>query len=73
MNSAKATAVPLRSGLWAAIAVVIVGLNLRPAIVAVAPVFDVLTVRLELSSVLAGALVTLPVLCFGVLGPLAPA
>ncbi len=64
---------PLRSGLWAAIAVVIVGLNLRPAIVAVAPVFDVLTVRLELSSVLAGALVTLPVLCFGVLGPLAPA
>lgn len=64
---------PLRSGLWAAIAIVIVGLNLRPAIVAVAPVFDVLTVRLELSSVLAGALVTLPVLCFGVLGPLAPA
>lgn len=59
-------------GLWAAIAVVLVALNLRPVIVAVSPVFDTISSELGLTSVLAGLLVTLPVLCFGVLGPLAP-
>ncbi len=59
-------------GLWAAIAVVLVALNLRPVIVAVAPVFDTISRELGLTSVLAGLLVTLPVLCFGVLGPIAP-
>lgn len=73
MTKPNPVAGSLRGSVWAAIAVVIVGLNLRPAIVAVAPVFDVLRVRLELNSFLAGALVTLPVLCFGVLGPMAPA
>ncbi len=60
-------------GAWAAIAVVLLALNLRPVIVAVAPLFDTISVELELSSFLAGLLVTLPVLCFGALGPLAPA
>jgi CP family cyanate transporter-like MFS transporter len=59
-------------GLWAAIAVVILALNLRPVIVAVSPLFDTISAQLELSSFLAGLLVGLPVLCFGVLGPLAP-
>lgn len=59
-------------GTWAAIAVVLVALNLRPVIVAVSPVFDTISKDLGLTSVLAGLLVTLPVLCFGVLGPVAP-
>lgn len=59
-------------GTWAAIAVVLVALNLRPVIVAVSPVFDTISSELGLTSVLAGLLVTLPVLCFGILGPLAP-
>lgn len=63
---------PVSGGLWAAIAVVLVALNLRPVIVAVAPVFDTISRELGLTSVLAGLLVTLPVLCFGVLGPIAP-
>lgn len=62
----------ISGGTWAAIAVVLVALNLRPAIVAVAPIFDTISAELELTSFLAGLLVTLPVLCFGVLGPLAP-
>ncbi|HEY9498499.1 MAG TPA: MFS transporter [Terrimesophilobacter sp.] len=67
---------PLRSfsgGVWAAIAVVLVALNLRPVIVAVSPLLDTISTDLELTSFMAGLLVTLPVLCFGVLGPLAPA
>jgi len=63
---------PVSGGVWAAIAVVLVALNLRPAIVAVAPLFDTISAELELSSFLAGLLVTLPVLSFGLLGPLAP-
>ncbi|GAA3738439.1 MFS transporter [Leifsonia bigeumensis] len=63
----------ISGGTWAAIAVVLVALNLRPVIVAVAPLFDTISAELELSSFLAGLLVTLPVLCFGALGPLAPA
>ena len=66
---------PTRSvdgGVWAAIAVVLVALNLRPVIVAVSPLLDTISVDLRLSSLMAGLLVTLPVLCFGVLGPVAP-
>ena len=61
-----------RRGLWAAVAVVLVALNLRPTIVAVSPLLDEISVALELTSFTAGLLMTLPVLCFGVLGPLAP-
>ncbi len=73
VDSVVAPARALPSGrLWAAIAVVLVALNLRPVIVAVSPVFDLISSDLKLTSVLAGLLVTLPVLCFGALGPLAP-
>lgn len=61
-----------RKGLWAAVAVVLVALNLRPTIVAVSPLLDEISLALELTSFTAGLLMTLPVLCFGVLGPLAP-
>ncbi|HRP99458.1 MAG TPA: MFS transporter [Terrimesophilobacter sp.] len=59
-------------GLWAAVAVVLVALNLRPTIVAVSPLLDEISADLELTSFTAGMLMTLPVLCFGALGPLAP-
>lgn len=75
MTESGSTAVSRRTGFgatWAAIAVVLVALNLRPVIVAVSPVFDTISTELGLTSVLAGLLVTLPVLCFGVLGPIAP-
>lgn len=71
MIGASGSVVP-RRGLWAAIAVVLVALNLRPTIVAVSPLLDEISGALELTSVTAGLLMTLPVLCFGVLGPLAP-
>jgi CP family cyanate transporter-like MFS transporter len=71
-GSAVAGRQSFSGGLWAAIAVVLVALNLRPAIVAVSPLLDTISADLRLSSFLAGLLVTLPVLCFGALGPLAP-
>ncbi len=71
-RQAVAGGATISGGVWAAIAVVLVALNLRPVIVAVAPLFETISAELELSSFLAGLLVTLPVLCFGALGPLAP-
>lgn len=59
-------------GLWAGIAIVLLSLNLRPVIVAVSPLLDEISAELELSSFLAGSLITLPVLCFAIIGPLAP-
>jgi CP family cyanate transporter-like MFS transporter len=61
-----------RRWLWAAIAVVLLALNLRPAVVAMSPLLDTISAELQLSGLAAGFLVTLPVLCFGVLGPVAP-
>lgn len=61
-----------RKGVWAAVAIVLVALNLRPTIVAVSPLLDEISAALELTSFTAGILMTLPVLCFGVLGPVAP-
>lgn len=61
-----------RGGLWAAIGVVLLSLNLRPTIVAVAPILDSINADLELTPFAAGLLLTLPVLCFGVLGPVSP-
>lgn len=58
--------------LWAAIGIVLVSLNLRPAVVAMAPLLDELSAGLGLSAAGAGVLMTLPVLCFGVFGPAAP-
>jgi CP family cyanate transporter-like MFS transporter len=62
-----------RTHLWSLALIVLVALNLRPAIAAVGPLLADIRADLDLSSATAGALTTLPVLCFGAFGLLAPA
>jgi MFS transporter, CP family, cyanate transporter len=52
--------------------VILVAINLRPAAASIGPVLDRIQDDTGLSSGWAGALATLPVLCFGLLAPLAP-
>ncbi|HEX4010090.1 MAG TPA: MFS transporter [Solirubrobacteraceae bacterium] len=52
--------------------VVLVAVNLRPAAASIGPVLNRIQAQAGLSSGWAGALTTLPVLCFGLLAPLAP-
>ncbi|HEY5428244.1 MAG TPA: MFS transporter [Solirubrobacteraceae bacterium] len=52
--------------------VVLIAINLRPAAASIGPVLDRIESSTGLSSGWAGALATLPVLCFGLLAPLAP-
>jgi CP family cyanate transporter-like MFS transporter len=52
--------------------VVLIAINLRPAAAAIGPVLNRIQSDTGLSSGWAGALTTLPVLCFGLLAPLAP-
>jgi CP family cyanate transporter-like MFS transporter len=52
--------------------VVLVAINLRPAAASLGPVLGNIQSSLGLSSGWAGLLATLPVLCFGLLAPLAP-
>jgi CP family cyanate transporter-like MFS transporter len=61
----------LRSAALAA-GVVLIAINLRPAAAAIGPVLNRIQADTGLSSGWAGALTTLPVLCFGLLAPLAP-
>ena len=56
-----------------AAAMVLLAANLRPAAAAVGPLLDRIKSETGLSATGAGALTTLPVLCFGALAPLAPA
>ena len=58
--------------LWSGIAVVLVSLNFRPAVVSMAPLLDEISAAVGLTPFTAGLLLTLPVLCFGALGPTAP-
>ncbi|MEO7006467.1 MAG: MFS transporter [Terrimesophilobacter sp.] len=58
--------------LWSGIAVVLVSLNFRPAVVSMAPLLDEISAAVGLTPLTAGLLLTLPVLCFGALGPTAP-
>lgn len=53
-------------------AIVLVALNLRPAAAAIGPVIHRIRADTGLSAAGASLLVTLPVLCFGALAPLAP-
>jgi CP family cyanate transporter-like MFS transporter len=55
-----------------AIGLVLVAVNLRPGVVAVAPLLDTIRADTGMSTTMAGLLTTLPVLCFGLLAPLAP-
>lgn len=55
------------------ITVCVLAFNLRAPMMAVAPLLETIRQDLGLSSVSAGFITTLPVICFGVLSPLAPA
>jgi CP family cyanate transporter-like MFS transporter len=55
------------------VAVVLTALNLRPAITSVGPLLDEVRGSLGASETWAGLLTTIPVLCFAVAGPVAPA
>jgi CP family cyanate transporter-like MFS transporter len=55
-----------------AVGVVLVAINLRPAAASVGPVLGRIQSGVGLSSGWAGVLTTLPVLCFGLLAPVAP-
>ncbi|WP_397473157.1 CynX/NimT family MFS transporter [Pusillimonas sp.] len=54
------------------IIILYVGMNLRPSLVAVGPVISSIQSGLGLSGTSLGALLTLPVLCFGLFAPFAP-
>ncbi|WP_018333136.1 CynX/NimT family MFS transporter [Actinomycetospora chiangmaiensis] len=53
------------------VAVLLIALNLRPAVVAVSPLVAQIRTDLGISSAVAGLVTTLPVLCFGLLAPVA--
>lgn len=63
--------VVLRPGLLL-LGLVLVALNLRPALSSMAPLLGEVSDRLGLSAAQAGLLTTLPVLCLGLFAPLAP-
>jgi CP family cyanate transporter-like MFS transporter len=50
----------------------LVALNLRPAVTSVGPLLEEIVQSLGLDRAEAGILTTLPVLCFGLIGPVAP-
>lgn len=57
---------------WFSLAIVLVAANLRPAVVGVAPLLADIEAGAGLSATAAGVLSALPVLCFGLLAPVAP-
>ncbi|MFE5311052.1 CynX/NimT family MFS transporter [Isoptericola sp. NPDC056605] len=61
---------PLGAG--AVLAIVLAALNLRPGVVAVSPLLGEILAEEGLSATAGGVLTTLPVLCFGILAPVAP-
>jgi MFS transporter, CP family, cyanate transporter len=63
---------PRRRHLWWLGAVVLVALNLRPAIASVPPLADTISADLGLSAAATGVLTTLPLVCMGLFAPLGP-
>lgn len=57
---------------WAAVAVALLAANMRPAVASVGPVLDDIRRGLQLSSAETSFFTTVPVLCFGLLAPVAP-
>jgi CP family cyanate transporter-like MFS transporter len=57
---------------WIGVSIVLVAANLRPAVVAVSPLLEEIQAVERLSGTAAGVLTALPVLCFGLLAPVAP-
>jgi CP family cyanate transporter-like MFS transporter len=58
--------------IWGGASIVLVALNLRPAVVGVGPLLAEIQVSEGMSGTAAGVLTALPVLCFGLIAPLAP-
>lgn len=75
VTSVRVPAVPRRaaSGAVVVVAILLLGLNLRGPFVAVSPVLETIRADLHIGAATAGLLTSLPVLCFGVLTPLASA
>ena len=64
---------PVVSRLWLLLfGLVLVALNLRPALSSLSPLLNNVSTSLGLSAAKAGLLTTLPVLCLGLFAPLAP-
>jgi MFS transporter, CP family, cyanate transporter len=61
-----------RTGALLAVGLIAAALNLRPSIVAVSPILGTIRADTGMSTAVAGLLTTLPLLCFGLLAPLAP-
>ncbi|MFB9740368.1 CynX/NimT family MFS transporter [Pseudonocardia sulfidoxydans] len=61
-----------RAMFWTAAAIVVVALNLRASVVGVGPLLTEIRVDESLSATAGGILTALPVLCFGLLAPVAP-
>jgi MFS transporter, CP family, cyanate transporter len=62
----------LRAGLLLGTGIIALALNLRPSIVAASPILDTIRQDTGMSATTAGLLTTLPLLCFGLIAPLAP-
>ena len=62
-----------RPGILFFVAVVLLGANLRAVFSSLPPLLEDVRADLGLSAAAAGLLTTLPLLCFGLLAPLAPA
>jgi len=62
----------LRTGFLLGAGVIALALNLRPAIVAASPILDTIRQDTGMTAIAAGLLTTLPLLCFGLIAPLAP-
>lgn len=61
-----------RGALWLGLGVVLLALNLRPALVAVSPLADTIRDESGMSAAATSLLTALPLLCFGLLAPVAP-
>ena len=62
----------LRHPLFLLFGLVLVALNLRPALSSISPLLGEVSASLHLSAAAAGLLTTLPVLCLGLFAPFAP-
>ncbi|ACL55094.1 CynX/NimT family MFS transporter [Methylobacterium nodulans] len=71
-NEAGREAARLRRPLWIALGLMLIAFNLRPALSSVGPLLARIREDTGMSGALAGALITLPVLCLGVFGRLGP-
>jgi CP family cyanate transporter-like MFS transporter len=61
-----------RSTVLMAVNVILLAMNLRPALVAVSPLLDTIRADTGMSATMASLLTTLPLVCFGLLSPIAP-